>query len=190
MSFDWLSARWGFCEIELKAKRELVVTAVQTYAGYVQSGETGASALASTVTDIGVLKAFINTLDFFLDGTEDTGKVNGFDSNGARLAVLHDNERVMTKQQNKLVSHLSNDELAAIGSTYSDGNVSINRAMQIQRFESNEAVLSKFDRLEQAVKESASTTHFNYDNMKESFIRSVKTENKIENFIYQKSKLF
>mgnify|MGYP003630876647 CR=1 FL=1 len=178
-------------ELELQAKRELVTSAVTTYAGYIQGGESGANALASTITDISVLKSFINTLDFFLDGTENTGTVsNPLDSNGGRLAILHNEERVMTKEQNRLVSHLSNDELATLGSTYKVGNENVSKALKLERFDSNDAVLTKFDELKAVVKQSASETHFNYDNIKDSFLRSVKTHNKIENYNYKKSKLF
>lgn len=187
-------------ELELQAKRELVVTAVQTYAGYVQNGESGASALASTVTDIGVLKAFINTLDFFLDGTDDTGTVaNPLDPNGGRLAMLHDNEQVWSQKNVKAGGNRTRDEAISalneydslgLGSKYSGGNNAINKAMQMHRFQSNGDVLAMGDKIEAAIKENASTTHFDYDNMKDSFIRSVRTQNKIENFIYKKSKLF
>ena len=53
----------------------------------------------------------------FFDGTEDTGKANKpIDSNGGRLAMLHDNERVLTKEQNKAIGRISNDELVRLTS--------------------------------------------------------------------------
>jgi len=36
------------------------------------------------------------------------------DNNGGRLAVLHDNERVMTAEQNKQIGGMSNEELTKL----------------------------------------------------------------------------
>ena len=179
-------------EIERAAKQELAFTAIQTYAGYVQGGEKGAQALASTVTDIAVLKQFISGLDFFFDGTENTGTVNNaLDSNGGRLAVLHDNERVMTAEQNKMVSGLSNWELANLGADYKSGEHSVNEAIISQRFQSNAEIVSKFDSLENAINNiEAPNTSFHYDSIKNAMIKTVESGNKIERTINKKSKLF
>jgi hypothetical protein len=47
----------------------------------------------------------------FFVGTEDTGKGGNVDSKGGFHAILHPNERVLTKEQNKQLKGLSNDEL-------------------------------------------------------------------------------
>jgi TP901 family phage tail tape measure protein len=179
-------------EIEKAAKQELALTAIKTYSGYVQQGQSGVKALASTVTDIELLKAFITGLDLFYEGTEDTGTVaNPLDSNGGRLAVLHDNERVMTAKQNKMVSHLTNDELASIGSNYKNGESNIDKAMKLQRFGSNEQVLAKFDKLEKAVNSiDIPNVSFHYDSIKESFVKTIQTKGKIERIIMKKSPLW
>ncbi len=179
-------------EIEKAARQELALTAIKTYSGYVQAGEKGTAALARTVTDISLLKNLISTLDFFYEGTENTGTANNsIDSNGGRLAVLHDNERVMTAEQNKLVSGLSNWELANLGADYKNGENSTNAAIVSQRFQSNEAILNKFESLESAVKNiDMPEVNFHYDSIKNAFIKTVESHGKIERTIHKKSKLF
>ena len=178
-------------EIEKAAKQELALLAIKTYSGYVQQGNGGGKALAKTVTDIELLKTFIGTLDLFYEGTENTGTVgNPLDSNGGRLAVLHDNERVMTAEQNKKVSGLTNWELANLGADYKKGEAQVNQALNVQRFQSNEEVLKKFDNLEKAVKNSTQNTSFHYDSIKHAIVKTIESNNKISRTIEKKSKLF
>jgi hypothetical protein len=47
----------------------------------------------------------------FFVGTEDTGKGGNADNKGGFHAILHPNERVLTKEQNKQLKGLSNEEL-------------------------------------------------------------------------------
>ncbi|RLI49131.1 hypothetical protein DRO61_05525, partial [Candidatus Bathyarchaeota archaeon] len=80
----------------------------------------GAKALSSTLIAKGIAK----TIASFYDGTEDTGTVSGaLDANGGRLAVLHDNERVVTKAQNAMIGDMSNDALANLAYDYRTGNL-------------------------------------------------------------------
>jgi hypothetical protein len=99
-------------QLQRQERRELALSAIQTYSGKVQAGDS--NPLASTISDISVLRAFINTLPAFYEGTEDTGKVsNPLDRHGGRLAVIHDNERILTAEQNSLIGQMSNKELVA-----------------------------------------------------------------------------
>jgi len=76
--------------------------------------------LSSTLIAKGIAK----TIASFYDGTEDTGTVSGaLDANGGRLAVLHDNERVVTKAQNAMIGDMSNDALANLAYDYRTGNL-------------------------------------------------------------------
>jgi hypothetical protein len=73
------------------------------------------TALSKTITDVTALTAFLGGLPSFFVGTEDTGKGgNALDSNGGRLSILHDNERVMTAEQNKRIGNISNEELTRL----------------------------------------------------------------------------
>lgn len=79
-----------------------------------EPGGTG-SAASKALADTLVAKAIKRTVASFYVGTEDTGKVSApLDEKGGRLALLHDNERVLTKEQNKLIGDISNNDLAML----------------------------------------------------------------------------
>jgi hypothetical protein len=169
-------------EEQRAARMELALTAAETYAGYVQNGQNGTQALTSTIKDITLLKAFVNGLDFFYEGTEDTGTVNNpLDTNGGRLAVLHDNERVMTAEQNKMVSGLTNWELANIGAMYKNGTAQVDAAIINQRFNSNEQILAKFDELKNSINNiDMPNVTFEYDSINRMFVETVERKNSVE----------
>jgi len=69
--------------------------------------------LNKTLGDSAALIAAAQALPQFYEGTEDTGTVNKpLDKNGGRLAVIHDNERILNREQNmRLPKGLSNEDL-------------------------------------------------------------------------------
>jgi len=79
------------------------------------------TALATTLKELIALSGALASLPTFLDGTEDTGSGGNLDSKGGFKAILHPNERVLTKDQNKKLGDISNEELATIGSLYNKG---------------------------------------------------------------------
>lgn len=108
-------------QIRRQQQAELALAAVQIYAAKTTAGDP--NPLASTFADIEVLRAFIGSLSSFFEGTEDTGTVaNSLDSNGGRLAILHNNERVMTAEQNRIIGSMSNAELTALAHRENTGN--------------------------------------------------------------------
>lgn len=81
--------------------------------------KAAAEALAETYA----VKAISKTISgSALDGTEDTGNAGGkgLDGKGGMLWLVHSNERIFTKEQNKKVAGLSNEEVinAAFDSIY------------------------------------------------------------------------
>jgi hypothetical protein len=75
-----------------------------------QSGDK--NAVQTGLVKFGVLKGLVAAIGSFYHGTEDTGTVsNPLDSNGGRLAVLHNNERVVTASDNKKLGGMTNKEL-------------------------------------------------------------------------------
>lgn len=125
-------------------QRQLAISALQAYSSKVNSGDQNAA--ASTMTDIATLLSFIGALSYY-DGTEDTGKVSEpLDKNGGRVAILHNNERVMTAEQNKKVGGMTNDELAELAYTY---RVVKNTPMSIGV---NDDVVQKLESIETAIK--------------------------------------
>ena len=92
-------------ELALQKEREqrkqqniaLVTGAIESYSAKTSAGDK--NALASTLTEIALLKAAVSAIDFFFEGTDDTGKVSKpLDAQGGRFAVLHDNEQVWSKK--------------------------------------------------------------------------------------------
>ena len=93
----------------------------------------------------------MQSLPSFFDGTTDTGSNGSLDSNGGHLALLHDNERVVDKKNNMKMGGVTNEDAANIVHDFNNDLLSYNTpqlVMKDNRFDSNEQILSKFDRLE------------------------------------------
>lgn len=138
---------------------ETALALIQAYNTALDNGNTNSQALAEAVTSVSVLTSLASSLPSFYDGTENTGTVaNPLDSNGGRVAILHNNERVLTEKQNNKIGSLKNDEVADIVQSYNKGLLtdvtSINTPhleVKNTRFESNEAILEKFNSLEKSI---------------------------------------
>lgn len=102
-------------ELQRQKKFELSLAAIQVYSAKVKGGQEPTSALTSTVADIEILQRLIDVLPGFKKGIEDTG-TGGIlrDKDGAITGYTHENERVLTAEQNKLVGGMSNLELALL----------------------------------------------------------------------------
>lgn len=100
-------------QLQRQKQSELALTALQTYSGKVTAGDP--NPLASTIADISVLRAFVASLPGFFHGTEDTGATGLLsDKYGKITGFTHENERVMTAEQNRLIGDMSNAELTAL----------------------------------------------------------------------------
>ena len=100
-------------ELQRQQRIEAGLAAFQVFSANAQQDPE--TALSKTITDVTALTAFLGGLPSFFVGTEDTGKAgNSLDSNGGRLSILHDNERVMTAEQNKRIGNISNEELTRL----------------------------------------------------------------------------
>lgn len=99
-------------EEKRRASEQLVIAGVQAYSNSLKSGKNSKEALTDTVTDVAVLKELLKGLSSFYVGTDDTGKVkNGLDSNGGRLAILHDEEQIWSKKDRSEVNFQTRDEI-------------------------------------------------------------------------------
>ena len=101
-----------------------------------------------------MLNQFISSLlPTFLEGTEDTGTHGrGIDGKGGFKAILHPNERVLTKEQNAMIGDLTNEELAQIGNDYQTGQLLNEGATQIGKSWETGAIVKKLESLEQTIK--------------------------------------
>lgn len=146
-------------ELRKQQRIQFANTVYQTYQKN-SSDENVKNPLAKTITDVTLLAEFIKNFPAFLDGTEDTGtNGQGVDGKGGFHAILHPNERVMTKEQNSMVGDLSNESLAKLAQEYNAGNVihKSEGAVQLGGAWSTAAVVKKLDELEQAIKTKPET---------------------------------
>ena len=112
-------------EKEEKRKEQiLMVSAVlKSFNSYLDAGDDPATALAKSFTTKELISQFIGAMPTFLEGTEDTGtNGRGIDGKGGFNAVLHPNERVMTKEQNAMIGSVSNDYVAQVMEQHRVGN--------------------------------------------------------------------
>jgi TP901 family phage tail tape measure protein len=141
-------------EEQKQAKMKLALTAYSAYERNA-SDPSVQNPLAKTITDITLLKAFISALPTFLAGTENTGSNGmGIDGKGGFQAILHPNERVLTKEQNSKVGNLSNPELANIAMEYQNGKLvrGGEGAIQIGASWNSNSIVEKLSSLEQTIK--------------------------------------
>jgi len=97
-----------------KAQLEAVTAFFTSYLNAKEAGKTSTEAFAEASLDKITLESILATLPTFLKGTEDTGTGGILDNDGGFHAILHPNERVMTKEQNIGLGGLSNAEVVSI----------------------------------------------------------------------------
>lgn len=89
----------------------------ETLTNALDSGEPFFKALAKAAGAQGITKTIFAKLfaGSFEKGTEDTGTLNGsgVDGKGGRIAIIHDNERILDKPNNDKLGGMTNDELVA-----------------------------------------------------------------------------
>lgn len=146
-------------ELKKQQRIQFANTVYQTYQKNA-ADESVKNPLAKTITDVTLLAEFIKTFPAFLDGTEDTGvSGQGVDGKGGFHAILHPNERVMTKEQNQRVGSLSNEALARLAEDYNTGQI-INRsesASQIGGAWQTVEVLKRLEDLTNTIKSKPET---------------------------------
>lgn len=103
---------------EKRKQRILLVSSVlQAYNSELEKGEDSGKAIMKALTSTTLITQFVNALPAFAEGTENTsldGRGKNVDGKGGFHAILHQNERVMTAKQNKMIGDYSNNEVASI----------------------------------------------------------------------------
>ena len=160
---------------------ELALAVVNAFNAELDANPSGGSgpALAKAIGSTTVLTSFVSSLPAFKDGTEDTGNGGGLDGFGGFHAVLHPNERVLTKEQNSKIGGLKNDQVANIMDNYNKGlliDLSKHNQPKLKfekkPFDTNLEVIRKFEQFEKSI--------VNAINGKETYLGSdVDTVNKI-----------
>lgn len=165
-------------KLERRKQYIKVVSAFLTeYTNRIEKGESSTQAFAGALASKSAMEALIESLPAFYEGTESTGKVaNPLDSNGGRLSVLHDDERVMTAKQNKplLDMGLSNEDVVkyaqkgVVADSIAKGNTS-GKSWDIA------PLLKKLDNVEKAI-QNMPQTDYQYDQAIRGLFSVIKTE--------------
>jgi len=116
--------------------------------------------LTKTITDTVLLTEFIKNLPMFESGIENTGKNGqGVDGRGGFHAILHPEERVMTRNQNKMIGNLSNEELAKLANDYQNGMISNigSGAVKIGSGWNSMEVVKKLENIENVIRNKPET---------------------------------
>jgi len=145
-------------EEQRKRRADLINAAVQIYTTKA-SDPTIKHPLFETIRDITLLTQFLANIPTFLDGTEDTGaNGQGIDGKGGFNAILHPNERVLTKEQNQQIGGLSNNELAKVAAEYNTGKlINGNGANQIGNAWETSAIIKQLSILDETIKNKPET---------------------------------
>ena len=143
--------------------------------------------VGKTLGDVSLLIAALSNMPSFFDGTEDTGTVsNPLDSNGGRTAILHDNERVITAEQNKKIGGLSNEDLADVAMMhnkgFSNGGTTVLQA-------NNKELVYEVKQMAKAIK-SMPVQNYNYDSKGKYHEQVIKAQNKKETIKVKANNLF
>jgi hypothetical protein len=140
---------------QLERRKQRVQLASDTLQAYLKNSEDPnvKNPLLKTFSDITLLTQFIQNLPAFAKGTEDTGTHGeGVDGKGGFHAILHPNERVLTKKQNEMIGDMSNDELSNLALKYQAGELQSKiNVHQSKQPEPNE-VVQRLKSLEQTIK--------------------------------------
>ena len=139
---------------------ELALAVVNAFNSELDANPSGGSsaALAKAITSTTVLTSFVSSLPAFKDGTEDTGKGGGLDGYGGFHAILHPNERVLTKEQNSKIGGLKNEDVANVMDSYNKGLlVDLDRhnspklEFKAKPYDTNEQLIKRFEQFEKSI---------------------------------------
>lgn len=111
-------------EEKRKQQIELTSAIISAFNAELEQGKSPSEAFATAITSVELLRQFVAALPTFLEGTEDTGvQGRGVDGKGGFHAILHPNERVLTKEQNMRIGNYSNEYVAAVMEQHRIGNM-------------------------------------------------------------------
>jgi len=166
-------------------KQELLFAGLKAYSANVERNPN--TALVTTLKDLTMLTTALSALPSFLEGTEDTGQGGNLDSKGGFKAILHPNERVLTKDQNKKLGDISNEELATIGNLYNKGlltnsdfdRVPMSRYVDDRLIVKTEQMFNEIKDLKEIIKNRPSQ-NIQYDELSKIATETIKSQFKSE----------
>jgi hypothetical protein len=196
---------------KLKAQRrqQYIDAALSGFKAYASKVEQGSKTpLRDTIKDLSGLAAFIKTLPTFYEGTENVGEALGTPQIAGKdgyIVRVDAAERIVDPQTNKKLGGISNNDLGRMAENYRNREMRPIAYSQISEraadlmnngWKTNEAVLQKFDKLEQSTKQitraikNMPSTEWNYDQMSDAVVQKVRTLDKVEQKHYRNGALF
>ncbi len=139
---------------QMEKRKQRIALASDALQAYLRNSEDPnvKNPLLKTFTDITMLTQFVQNLPFFEDGTENTGSHGqGVDGRGGFHAILHPNERVLTKAQNAMIGDISNDDLAHLALKHQNGKIDGVQANIIAQ-NNDKRIVEKLESLEKTIK--------------------------------------
>jgi tape measure domain-containing protein len=132
---------------------KLAETALTVYSEKVEAGDE--TPLASTITEIALIRAFIDALPSFDVGADRLdSKGQNIDGKGGFLAINHPDEQILTADQNQRTGFMPAEEKTKIVESYLSGNLvnlKSDGATQVGKSWDIAPLLSKLDSVENAI---------------------------------------
>lgn len=173
-------------EIEKKKlRRQAILSGLDLLSNKIDNDEP--DAVASSIRDIASLIAIIGNLPAFAEGTEYIERGNAPKGKDTIIARVDEGERIMTKQQNRQLTGISNDELTKIAQDYKSGSFNDVQYIKPKQkelhtpFQSTSMILDKFDSLQKTIENKPMLTEVKWDDISQMIVEKVETKNRIEN---------
>lgn len=163
--------------IQQQAKQELALTAIEVYGQKVAADDP--NPLASTITDIEILKAFVQSLPAFYEGSERVGDdLNPFMSGKDGHVIRVDgDERILNPTQSKMIpNNMSNLELAMMAQNSVNTDQSSVRDLYLMNLG------SKMDQVAAEIRNKPTYLGRDFDANKNAIVDTIERKGKLERY--------
>ena len=163
-----------------KLRRQAILSGLDLLSSKIDNNET--DAVSSTIRDITSLIAIIGNLPAFAEGSEFVERGNAPKGTDKILARVDEGERILTKDQNKRIGNISNEQLTSMAQHWDDVNWVQPKVQKLHEpFQSSSMILSKFDELQKTIENKPMLTEVRWDEVSQMIVEKVETKQRIEN---------
>ena len=163
-----------------KLRRQAILSGLDLLSSKIDNNET--DAVSSTIRDITSLIAIIGNLPAFAEGSEYVERGNAPKGTDKILARVDEGERILTKDQNKRIGNISNEQLTSMAQHWDDVNWVQPKVQKLHEpFQSSSMILSKFDELQKTIENKPMLTEVRWDEVSQMIVEKVETKQRIEN---------
>lgn len=163
-----------------KLRRQAILSGLDLLSSKIDNNE--GDAVASTIRDITSLIAVIGNLPAFAEGTEFVNRGNAPKGTDQIVARVDEGERILTKDQNKRIGGMSNEQLTSMAQHWDDVDWVQPQVQKLHDpFQSSSMILSKFDDLQKTIENKPMLTEVRWDEVSQMIVEKVETKHRIEN---------